>query len=116
MANGQLTLLQIRDLCKQESDMVNSSFLSDAEWNSYINQSYYELYDLLVQKYGNDYFVQTPYTFITDGVSKKSLDCANETILSFKSFHNRLFNKSATKRYSAIISLSKLFIFSKFSI
>jgi len=30
--------------------------------NSYINASYYELYDLLVQKYGNDYYVKE-YSF-----------------------------------------------------
>lgn len=51
-----LTLAQLRTLAKQESDMVNSTFVSDAEWNSYINQSYFELYDLLVQKYGDDYY------------------------------------------------------------
>lgn len=63
-----LTLLQLRTLCKQESDMVNSSFISDAEWNSYINQSYFELYDLMVQKYGDDYFSEQ-YNFTTDGTS-----------------------------------------------
>jgi len=63
-----LTLAQLRTLCKQESDMVNSSFISDAEWNSYINQSYFELYDLMVQKYGDDYFSEQ-YNFVTDGTS-----------------------------------------------
>lgn len=70
MANGQLTLAQIRTLCKQESDMVNSQFVSDSEWNSYINQSYFELYDLLISKYGDDYYIKNPpYTFVTDGTS-----------------------------------------------
>lgn len=65
-----LTLAQLRTLCKQESDMVNSTFVSDAEWNSYINQSYFELYDLLIQKYGDDYFSKNPpYTFVTDGTT-----------------------------------------------
>lgn len=67
------TLLQIRDRCKQESDNVNSSFLTDAEWDNLINSSYRELYGLLVQAYGEDYFVQTPqtgYTFTTDGINQ----------------------------------------------
>jgi hypothetical protein len=49
--------------------MVNSSFVTDAEWNSYIASSYKELYDLLVSAYGNDYYVATPVTFTTDGTS-----------------------------------------------
>lgn len=67
------TLLQLRDRCKQESDNVNQSFLSDAEWNTLINSSYQELYGLLAQKFGADYFVQSPstgYTFVTDGVNQ----------------------------------------------
>jgi hypothetical protein len=46
--------------------MVNSTFISDAELNSYINASYYELYDLLVQKYGNDYYMKE-YSFQLQG-------------------------------------------------
>lgn len=63
-----LTLAQARTLCQQESDMVNSQFVSDAEWTSYINQSYFELYDLLVQKYGDDYYANN-VEFQTDGTS-----------------------------------------------
>ena len=32
-----------------------------------ISQSYKELYDILIQKFGNDYYIQIPYTFITTG-------------------------------------------------
>lgn len=64
---GTMTLLQLRTASRQRSDMVNSQFVTDSEFNSYINQSYFELYDLLVQKYGNDYFVATPLSFTTDG-------------------------------------------------
>lgn len=66
------TLLQLRDRCKQESDNVNSSFISDPEWNNLINASYQELYGLITSAFGNDYFVQTPasgYTFQTDGIN-----------------------------------------------
>ena len=48
--------------------MEYSQFITEPEWNSMINQSYYELYDLLVQKYGNDYYVAAPLTIpITAG-------------------------------------------------
>ena len=66
------TLLQLRDRAKQESDNVNSSFLTDAEWNTNINASYQELYGLIVQAFGNDYFTQSPatgYTFTTTGTT-----------------------------------------------
>lgn len=36
--------------------MENSGFITDAEFNTYINSSWKELYDLLVSAYGNDYF------------------------------------------------------------
>ncbi len=62
-----MTLLQVRTASKQRSDMVNSDFISDSEWDSYINQSYFELYDLLIQKYGNDYYVASPVTITLNG-------------------------------------------------
>lgn len=65
--------LQLSDLItavRQRADMVNSQFVTDTELTSYINQSYQELYDLLVQKYGDDYFVAPPVTFTTDGTSQ----------------------------------------------
>lgn len=50
--------------------MVNSQFCTDPELTGFINASYYELYDLLVQKFGNEYFVALdttgkPYQFTT---------------------------------------------------
>lgn len=67
------TLLQLRDRCKQESDNVNSSFITDAEWTTYINASYQELYGLITTAFGNDYFTQTPaggYTLVTTGTTQ----------------------------------------------
>ena len=58
----KMNLAQLRTASRQRADMVNSTFVSDAELSSYINASYYELYDLLVQKYGNDYYVKE-YSF-----------------------------------------------------
>lgn len=65
------TLLQLRDRAKEESDNVNSSFLTDAEWNKLLVSSYQELYGLIVQTYGNDYYVQTtPFVITTDGINQ----------------------------------------------
>lgn len=62
---GQTTLSAIRLQAQQRADMVGSQFITDQEWNSYINASYFELFDILVQKFGEDYFVATPYTYTT---------------------------------------------------
>lgn len=62
-----MTLAQLRDAARQRADMVNSQFVTDAEFNSYINQSYFELYDLLVSKYGDNYYVAPAYTLTTNG-------------------------------------------------
>lgn len=69
---GQMTLGQMRLLSKQKADRVNSQFITDSEWNVYLNQSYFELYDILVQKYGNEYFVAPPAQFLTSGTSPSS--------------------------------------------
>ena len=64
-----LTRLELRDAVRQRADIVNSQFITDAELNSYINQSYFELYDLLISKYGDNYYVAPVYTITTDGIN-----------------------------------------------
>lgn len=63
------TLAQLRLRAQEESDNVNSSFVGTSEWLSYINASYSELYGLLVQAYGNNYYVASPYSITTDGAN-----------------------------------------------
>lgn len=70
---GETTLGAMRLQAQQRCDMVNSSFISTSEWNGMINASAQELYGLIVQKFGNDYFTQSPssgYTFKTDGTNQ----------------------------------------------
>lgn len=62
-----MTLLELRTAARQRADMVYSQFVTDAEFNSYINQSYFELYDLLVSKFGDNYYVAPVYTINTNG-------------------------------------------------
>ncbi len=63
---GEMCLGQIRVAAQQRADMVNSNFVSKAEWNSYINQSMYELYDLLITIY-EDYYIAEPLSITTTG-------------------------------------------------
>lgn len=66
-----MTLAQLRTAVRQRADMVNSTFVTDAELTSYVNQSYFELYDILIQKYGDNYYVADPAQFSTDGSSQQ---------------------------------------------
>lgn len=73
--SGSLSLGQVRLMAQQRAEMVNSPFVTVPEWNTYINQSYFELYDLLVTAY-EDYFMADPITFTTDG-SNAAYDLPN---------------------------------------
>jgi len=64
------TLSELRTLARQYADMVNSQFVTDDEFNSYLNLAYFELYDILIQKYGDDYYA-TSYQFTTDGTTQQ---------------------------------------------
>lgn len=65
---GEMTLSQIRLAAQQRADRVNSNFVSQAEWRTYINQAMFELYDLLVGVY-EDLYVASPIQFTTDGTT-----------------------------------------------
>lgn len=69
---GQRSLYEVRLMAQQRADRVNSNFVTKSEWNSYINQAYYELYDLLITA-NEDYYVAPRLTFTTDGSSSYSL-------------------------------------------
>lgn len=76
-----MTLGQLMTAVRQRADMLPASytpstagntnlFVSDAELISYINQSYFELYDLLVTLY-EDYYVASPLIIPTDGATQQ---------------------------------------------
>jgi hypothetical protein len=64
VTSGEMCLSQIRLAAQQRADRVNSNYVTLPEWNVMINQSLFELYDLLVTVY-DDYFVATPAQFTT---------------------------------------------------
>lgn len=59
---AELSLAGIRLKAQQRADRVNSEFVTMPEWNSYINQSMFELYDMLITVY-EDLYVATPVQF-----------------------------------------------------
>src|SRR6185312_4284302 len=70
------TTLQLSDIRTQilqridrmQNQSTPSPFFTTSELNSMVNASLWELYDILINAYGDDYFVTVPaYTFITDG-------------------------------------------------
>lgn len=63
---GEMCLSQIRLAAMQRADRVNSNFVTMPEWRNYINQSMFELYDLLITVY-EDYYIAPPIQFIADG-------------------------------------------------
>lgn len=67
--SADLSLGQIRLMAQQHADRVNSNFVTVPEWNTYINQSLFELYDLLTTVY-EDYFLAPAFQFTTDGTTQ----------------------------------------------
>lgn len=67
-APGQINLGYLRYQSRLRADMLKSNFLTNDEWNIMINQSKSELYDIMVAKYGEDYFLAPPQVFSTSGL------------------------------------------------
>lgn len=85
-----LTLQNLIDAVRQRADMQNSQFVTDSELTSYINQSYQELYDLIRQKFGDDYFVAPPVIITTDGTNDTYLLPNGTNFSAAPSFQNLL--------------------------
>lgn len=66
---GQINLGYLRYMSKLRADKLNSQFLTDDEWNFNINQSMTRLYDLLITKFGDKYFLAPPLQFFTSGIA-----------------------------------------------
>jgi hypothetical protein len=66
---GQINLGFIRYMAKLKADKLFSQFLTDDEWDFNINQSTTRLYDLLITKFGEKYFLAPPLVFNTNGTA-----------------------------------------------
>lgn len=60
--SGELSLGELRERAQQRADRLNSNFITIPEWNFFIDQAMYELYDLLITSY-EDYFIAPPISF-----------------------------------------------------
>jgi len=67
-APGQINLGYLRYQVRLRADMLKSNFVTNDEWNLMINQSACELYDILVAKFGEDYFLAPLQVFQTAGL------------------------------------------------
>lgn len=63
---AEMSLGEIRQRAQQRADRVNSQFVTMTEWNEIINQSMFELYDILVTAY-EDQFLAPPIQFAIVG-------------------------------------------------
>ena len=68
-----ITLSQLRTESRERADMEHSTFVSDSELNSYINNSISELHDLLIQAYDGDYYIEEATFTTTASTSSYSL-------------------------------------------
>ncbi|SRR5216683_1138439 len=66
---GQTTLATIRNTAQSYSDTINDNFISPGEWLTWINNSYQELYDILITAYGNEYYFASPFLITSDGIN-----------------------------------------------
>ena len=59
---SEMSLYELRLRSQQTADRVNSQFVTNSEWNSFLRLAMYELYDILITSY-EDLFAQQ-YVFI----------------------------------------------------
>ena len=72
-APGQINLGYLRYQAKLRGDLLKSNFVTADEWNIMINQSCMELFDILVSKFGEDYFLAPPLVIQSAGLSSMPL-------------------------------------------
>lgn len=70
---GQISLGYIRYLAQLRADKLNSDYLTTDEWDSNINQSVYELRDILTTKFGDNYFFAPPLIIPLTGLDSYPL-------------------------------------------
>ena len=106
-----VTLAQLREAAADRADMpapTTSTFIPTSRWTIYVNSSIRNLYDKLIEAYGEDYFYfATPQAITTDGTNDsyalasdfyKLLGVDLKVNNEWKTVHR--FNFSERNRYS----------------
>ena len=76
---GEMSLQELGIQCRNRADRLNSDFVSLSELNSYINQSQYELYDILIDAY-EDYYKAPNAIFYSVGGNQQIYPMPNGII------------------------------------
>lgn len=66
---SEMSLFELRLRAQQTADRVNSNFILQSEWNSFIRLAMYELYDLLITAY-EDLFASSYVYIQTNGTTQ----------------------------------------------
>ena len=64
-AIGTVSLGFLRTQAQLRCDRLNSTFVSLTEWNQYITEARKQLYNIVTQAFGNDYYSSSTYTYTT---------------------------------------------------
>ena len=67
------------DRVRQRADMENNFFVSDDEVQTYINAGIAELHDILIQTYGQDYYVKSKEFTTSSGVDSYPINDSTST-------------------------------------
>jgi len=70
---GQVNLGMLRYRAQFKCDQLKSNFLTIDQWNINLNQSMFELFDILTRKDGENFVIASPYTFETTGAKNYAL-------------------------------------------
>ena len=68
-----VSLTELRTLTRQRADMQNSQFVDDTELTRYLNNSWGELYNLIIDNFNEDYYTTTNTFTLTSGTDSYSL-------------------------------------------
>lgn len=106
------TFAEIKLRARQRADMVNSTFVTDGELGNFVNASACELYDILIDSRGENYYVlsssfsavagQKDYPLPTDFLKLLAVDLVSgeNQIINVRAFQWQERNLSTTLAYS----------------
>jgi len=68
-----VNLTELRILTRQRADQENSQFVTDTELTRYLNNSWGELYNLIIENFNDDYFTTSNTFSLTSGTDTYDL-------------------------------------------
>jgi len=68
-----VNLTELRTLTRQRADQENSQFVTDTELTRYLNNSWGELYNLIIENFNDDYFTTSNTFSLTSGTDTYDL-------------------------------------------